>query len=370
MSGARAYEHVQALIGPRVAGTPGEIEARDYIERRLKLYGYDVEIQEFPFDGTRFRTSTLEVNSDLFGATALSGSPTARASGTIVEAGIGRLSEFPATVAGEIALIERGELTFTQKVENAVAAGASGVIIFNNEEGPFTAASEPADIPAVSVSQEDGLRLREVALAGSSATIDVPPAASAAFNVIARPQGETTCRTVTGGHYDSVPAIEAADDNASGTAGVLEMARVAAARDLAGANCFVLFGAEEFGLFGSLAFVEGLSDAEVNGLRAMINLDVIGTEAELTLIGSPDMVELARVEADEAGVEATRGDVPSGSGSDHFSFESAGVPVVFFYRHDPLIHTESDAIGRIRADSIEDTVTVAYGVLEALNAGG
>jgi Zn-dependent M28 family amino/carboxypeptidase len=61
--------------------------------------------------------------------------------------------------------------------------------------------------------------------------------------------------------------------------------------------------------------------------------------------------------------------VPSGSGSDHFSFERAGVPVVFFYRHDPLIHTERDAINRILPESLEDTIRVAYGVLEALNAG-
>jgi Zn-dependent M28 family amino/carboxypeptidase len=357
-------------IGPRVAGTPGEIEARDYIKRTLESYGYVVEIQEFPFDGTRFRTSELTAAGEDYRAVGLSGSPSANATGPIVAAGIGRPSDFPAGTAGAIALIERGELTFTQKVTNAVDAGASGVIIYNNEDGPFTAASDPLGVPAVSIARADGVRLRDQVEAGVTATIDVPPAASAAFNVIARPPGTTECRTVSGGHYDSVPAFEAADDNASGTAGVIELARLAAANRLPGANCFVLFGAEEFGLFGSMAYVEEMSDAEINGLRAMLNLDVIGTEVELGLIGSDDMVELARVEAQEAGIEATRSQVPAGSGSDHFSFESAGVPVVFFYRHDPLIHTQADAIGRILPESLEDTVRVAYGVLEALNSGG
>jgi aminopeptidase YwaD len=266
-------------------------------------------------------------------------------------------------------LIERGELTFTQKVTNAVAAGAAGVIIYNNVDGPFAATSDDLDIPAVAISREDGLTLVAQLDTVATATIDVPPPARAAFNVIARPSGTTQCRTVSGGHYDSVPAVEGADDNASGTAAVIELARVTAANHLAGANCFVLFGAEEFGLFGSLAYVDSLSDTEINNLRAMLNLDVVGTGAAMTLIGSDDMVELARIEAGEANVEASPGDVPSGSASDHASFESAGVPVVFFYRHDPLIHTEQDAIDRILPASLEGTIRVAYGVLEALNTG-
>ncbi|HEY7498137.1 MAG TPA: M28 family peptidase [Vicinamibacterales bacterium] len=369
--GDRAFEHVRELtqtIGPRVAGTPGEIAARDYIARTLESYGYDVEIQEFAFDGTRYRTSSVTVGSTPYRAVALSGSSSGNVSGPLVVAGIGRPEQFPSGgLAGAIALIERGELTFTQKAQNAQDAGAGGVIIYNNQDGPLIAPSDALDIPAAGITRADGMAL--IGRAGTTAAVDVPPPADQAFNVIARPAGVTTCSTVTGGHYDSVPAVQAADDNASGTSGVIELARVAAANGLPGANCFVLFGAEEFGLFGSLAFVESMSDAELNGLRAMLNLDVIGTDVEMTLIGSDDMVELARIEAQEAGVEATRGNVPSGSGSDHFSFERAGVPVVFFYRHDPLIHTERDAINRILPESLEDTIRVAYGVLEALNAG-
>ena len=371
--GDLAFAHVRHLteqIGARVAGTPAEIEARDYIRSTLESYGYDVSIQEFPFDNTRFRTALLEIGDLEPAAVAMGGSPAGGASGTLVGAGIGRPQEFPPEgLQGAIALIERGDLTFAQKVENAVAAGAGAVIIYNNEEGPFVGIADAAGVPVVGITRADGEAAVALLATGPvPAVVEVPEPQSVAYNVVARPAGVTSCTTVSGGHYDSVPAITAADDNASGTGGVIELARVAAASELPGANCFVLFGAEESGLFGSQAFVESLPDAEVNAMRGMLNLDVIGTEAGLTLIGDEDMIELARVEAQQEGIETSVGEVPAGSSSDHASFQAAGIPVVFFYRNDTLIHTLEDAIGRIVPASLEETVRVAYGVLESLSS--
>ncbi len=300
---------------------------------------------------------------------AFLGSPAGGVRGTLIEAGIGRPEDFPTEgLQSAIALIERGDLTFIQKAENAAAAGAGGVIIYNNEDGALVGDAEGVTLPMVGISRDDGETARRQLAAGATlAAIEIAEPRGIAYNVVAKPRGVTACRTVSGGHYDSVPVTAGADDNASGAAAVLELARVAAANKLVGANCFALFGAEEFGLVGSAFFVEGLADADVNGMRAMINLDVVGTDAALTLIGDDDMVELARIAAQEAGVAATVGEVPAGSGSDHFSFQEAGIPVVFLYRHDPLIHTQQDAIGRILPASLEETIRVAYGVLESLN---
>ena len=84
------------------------------------------------------------------------------------------------------------------------------------------------------------------------------PPKGTAYNVIAKPKGAASCDTVSGGHYDSVPVTGGADDNAAGTASVLELARVVAAMKLTARHCFALFSAEEFGLFGSKAYVEQL----------------------------------------------------------------------------------------------------------------
>lgn len=370
--GDRAYEHVRQLtevIGPRVAGTAEGIAARDYIQTTLESFGYDATIQQFPFDGTRYRSARIDVGAEALPAVAFNGSPVGSVRGTLIDTGIGRPEDFPAEgLQGAIALIERGDLTFTIKAENAAAAGAGGIIIYNNEDGALVGDAEGVTLPMVGISRAAGETAKQQLAAGMNlGAIEIAEPRGIAYNVIAKPRGETACRTVSGGHYDSVPVTVGANDNASGAAAVIELARVAAANKLAGANCFALFGAEEFGLVGSAYFVAGLADEEINAMRAMINLDVVGTDAALTLIGDIDMIELARIEAQDAGVAATAGEVPAGSSSDHASFQDAGIPVVFFYRHDPLIHTQEDAIGRILPTSLEEAILVAYGVLESLN---
>lgn len=90
---------------------------------------------------------------------------------TVVDCGLGYPSNFPAAVNGNIALINRGTLTFAVKVTNAMAAGARAAIIWNNVAGNFlgTLGSSNNWIPAVAISQADGQTLR--ALLPATATV-------------------------------------------------------------------------------------------------------------------------------------------------------------------------------------------------------
>lgn len=82
-------------------------------------------------------------------------------SGNLVNCGQGQAGEFPAAVAGNIALIARGTIDFVTKVNNAKAAGAVAAVIYNNAAGDFTGTLGAAGnyIPAVSVSQAAGAAL-------------------------------------------------------------------------------------------------------------------------------------------------------------------------------------------------------------------
>ena len=377
MDGQRAYDHVKKLsvdIGPRVAGTPSEISARDYIRTTLESYGYDVSVQDFGFDASAYLPARVDVdpiadatNVTSIPAIALRGSGGGNANGRLVVAGIGRPEEFPAGgLAGAIALIARGELTFSQKVSNAIAAGASGVVIYNTaaERAVFDL-GEPVALPVVSIDQAEGQKLAS-ATQPFEARIAVSPPKGTAYNVVAKPKGVTACDTITGGHYDSVPVTGGADDNASGTAAVLELARVVAAKKLTARHCFALFSAEEFGLFGSRAYVQGLSAEEKRALHGMVNLDVVGTSSGLDLIGDDDLIDVARLAAQKVGVTASPSSLPPNTGSDHLSFGAGGVHAVMLYRADELIHTPEDAIGRILPASLAETVTVALATLRAL----
>jgi minor extracellular serine protease Vpr len=72
-----------------------------------------------------------------------------------VYAGLGKKEDMK-NVSGKIVLVERGSLTFSEKVKNAEKAGAVGVIVFNNMNGPFQGGVEGATIPAAALSGRDG----------------------------------------------------------------------------------------------------------------------------------------------------------------------------------------------------------------------
>ena len=81
---------------------------------------------------------------------------------TVYDCGFGYPGDFPAAVSGNIALISRGTLMFSEKLSNAMAAGARAAIIYNNVAGNFQGTLQHANnwIPAVSISQADGQTLR------------------------------------------------------------------------------------------------------------------------------------------------------------------------------------------------------------------
>lgn len=142
-------------------------------------------------------------------------------------------------------------------------------------------------------------------------------------------------------HLDSVniaggPGAPApgADDNASGAAGVLEIARVLSTARCAHDLRLVLFGGEEQGLFGSRQYVEEMSAAERARTVAVVNLDMIGR-----LNAEPRSVLLEGHEVSEplisslAGAAAAHTDLAvftslNPFASDHVPFIEAGMPAV------------------------------------------
>jgi len=98
--------------------------------------------------------------------------------GAVYDCGLGYPSNFPPQVSGNIALISRGTLFFSDKVSNAMAAGASAAVIYNNTSGNFLGTlSSPGNwIPALSLSQADGLAIK-ASLPGTGTVVNrVDPA--------------------------------------------------------------------------------------------------------------------------------------------------------------------------------------------------
>ena len=375
--GARIFERVRVLsetIGARPAGTSKEQEAIDYISGELRGFGYEVELQEFSIATESGRASSLGVRTPERRTIptvpfAFSGSGAVR--GPLIFAGLGAAGDFPVDAPGGIALIERDDLLFVDKVANAAAAGTLGVIIFNNERGTFFGSLERgATIPVVSISQAEGEALR-AQLQAATFEVDLEVSAagdSVAFNIIARPPGRE-CETVSGGHYDSVPQAPGASDNATGTATVIEIAALLASNGGMGANCFVLFGAEELGLIGSRAYVASLTSSERAGLRAMLNFDMVGVGDDTwLLIGTAALQQRGAELAGALGIDTDRGQLQSNTSSDHASFLAAGVPSLMLHRlNDPLLHTPQDVLDRVRPELLEQAARLGVALLQSLS---
>ncbi len=377
---ARAFAHVEALavdIGSRPAGSKAERRAAVYLRDQLRGFGYEAELQPFSYDVFADAGSSLEVISPQPLSPAVYAfelSVSGVAEGQLVDAGIGRPQDFPADSAGKIALMGKGVLSFSDKVDNAEAAGAAGVIVYNDEPGLFSGnLARPSAIPVLAISQEDGQALLATVGAGPvSARLEVRTESGSrdSQNVVARPQ-EGECRLVAGGHYDSVPAGPGANDNASGTATVVEMARVLAADGEFDDVCFLLFGAEEIGLIGSARFVDSLTPTEEETLEAMLNFDMVGVGTQWLLAGSPSMTDLAVSEAEEQGLDYVVDDAPL-SVSDHASFIDAGIPAVFFHSFfavvsdDPNYHTAGDRAKHVQPTRMAEIADLALAVIDDL----
>ena len=128
-----------------------------------------------------------------------------------------------------------------------------------------------------------------------------------------------------------------ADDNASGTAVVLELARRLKRHPTRRPVVLVLFDAEELGLLGSRDFVERPA-LPLDSIEAMVNLDMVGRlrDDKLLVFGTGTATELSAL-ADSANLPAGAGalqlaKVPDGLGpSDHASFARKGVPVLHLF---------------------------------------
>jgi len=369
--GSRAMEHIERLsvdIGPRVAGSPGEQQAIDYIAGQLRSFGYTVEVQPFEYVGDRFQAGEVAANGQSFEAYTMRGSAGGEATGEAVYVGIADAGDIAGRdLTGKVAIASRGTIPFAEKLANVENAGAVALVVINSQEGAFIGdLGQATDLPVVSVANEAGQALRDAAAAGSEVKVRAAGSRATSWNVLARASEDASCEVLVGGHHDSVPGAPGALDNASGAATVLELARAFAADGLDDGLCFATFGAEESGLFGSRAMADRMQ-SEGTLPRTMVNLDMTGLGDSIDLIGSPELVQIADRLAEEAGIDANPTELEAFLGSDHQSFQVVGVPVIFLTTDDfGQFHTPGDTIATIDPADLERAGDLAYALITEL----
>ncbi len=312
--------------------------------------------------------------------------------------------------------------SFVNKAINARQHGATGIIFItdpNNHKGepdvvgPATQTSASDDLgivaihatraslaptfeklgknlEAIQAKMDSSLQPQSFELTGvtARASADVTRVRKTIRNVIgALPGSDPALKNewiAVGAHYDHLglgdenslapSAIgqihHGADDNASGTAGVLELAAFAThhADSFKRSILFMTFSGEELGLFGSDHFVNHPT-VPLASIAAMINMDMIGrlNNDKLTVIGVGTAAEFKPwlVEDDKAiGLNISYSN-SSHEGSDHVSFNNKRIPILFFFSglHADY-HKPSDTADKINAKGAVQILSLVEKTME------
>ncbi|MFJ6619714.1 M20/M25/M40 family metallo-hydrolase [Kitasatospora sp. NPDC091335] len=282
--------------GTRVAGSKGHDQSVDYVYEQARRAGLKVSKQEFVYTFFEARSERLDVVSPkaesvpVVAMTYSVSGPDAGLTADLAVAPVGAATgctpaDYPAgAFTGKIALIRRGGCSFAEKQAAAAAAGASGAIVYNNIEGSLNGTlGEPTagKIPTGGITMAAGEALAAQAAAGPvRVTLDIRTFMEQrrTWNVLAETRGGDPDNTVmVGAHLDSVPEGPGINDNGSGTAGVLEVAKNLGAHPVKNKVRFAWWSAEEFGLKGAEAYVNSLSDAEKKKVSLYLNFDMIAS---------------------------------------------------------------------------------------------
>lgn len=300
---------------------------------------------------------------------------------------------------------------FDTKIKLAAEHGAAAVLIVNQDPGEdgidglmrFRPSGRDFGLPAIHLKRRvadellaagglPSLTQLQSRIDKDGAAVSAPLAGVRAHGVVAFQIGEVPARNVIGilegmgpqadeyvvigAHYDHLGVrngeiYNGADDNASGTAGVIELARAMAAapyRDRSMA--FMAFSAEEMGLQGSEHFVEEPT-IEMDSIIAMINLDMIGhlnpnDEANKLAVhglGTGDSFQdIVARHAEEVGLTYITEESALGP-SDHASFYRAGVPALFFFTGvHPDYHQPGDDTDKLNVQGAVQILDLAHRV--------
>jgi Zn-dependent M28 family amino/carboxypeptidase len=398
--------------GTRYTRTPGYTASAAYVKATLEKAGYDAHYEMFnmpiwqenappvlqqvsPTSKSYIAGSAADDNSPSVDFIAFEHSPTKSLSNVkvvptndIVIPSPGgttsgcEMSDFPAATSGAIALIQRGTCGFTTKLQNAVKAGAVGVILFNEGDTAgrrnalFRSADPGYSIPAVLSSFAVGQDLYNAYKASQNPTVTLATngvdVEKLYPNVVAETKrGDANHMVLLGAHLDSVPAGPGVNDDGSGTSFQLELAEQLAKPGTPPRNKirFLWFGGEEDGLVGSQYYAAHLSDAEVARTDMMLDTDMIASPNFARLVYDGDGSTFGSEVSGPAGsgtVErvltdywAKRGmvsePIPFDGRSDYVGFVNRGIPAggVFAGAEAPKTAAQVARYGGVQGEQLD-----------------
>ncbi|MEN9299829.1 MAG: hypothetical protein RLZZ429_2142 [Bacteroidota bacterium] len=286
------------------------------------------------------------------------------------------------------------EAAIKQQTKHAAGKGATALFVYNSSSRVDNIQFNKNDtasvlsIPVVYITKEAFKKYfaDESASYPIQATVALSEKKRKARNVIAYLNNNAANTVIIGAHYDHLGYGEdksaldtfhaihnGADDNASGTAALLELARMLKTKAPANNNyLFIHFSGEELGLLGSKYWLENPTIKITPNY--MINMDMVGrydTSHKLTVGGYGTSPVWGEVWKGMNTPLIVKFDSTGSGPSDHASFYRANIPVQFFFTGShPDYHKISDDADKINYDAQKDIVKLIYELITRTDAKG
>jgi Zn-dependent M28 family amino/carboxypeptidase len=267
-----------------------------------------------------------------------------------------------AAAAGKIVLVSSDGPARLDKYKGAIETGAAAFIFHSSQPGLLSpTGSIEKDLPALGLAYEHGARLKRLLANGpvrARLSIQARVYPATAYNIVAEIPGTDPEQgwILAGGHYDGHDIAQGAQDNAAGTAVLLEATRLLAPMQshLQAGIRFVFFSGEELGLYGSYAYAREHA-AQLSTARLIFNVDVVGMGMPLVLQtqASPALADYFRsLPLGDLDAALNNGQGSFIMNSDHFPFSLAGLNGVWAVTSQPpsghgWVHTAADTLDKV-----------------------
>jgi hypothetical protein len=347
----KTIEHLDSM-GIRFAGTREEKRAANWIEKQFAKLGLKkVEQQEFPCLSFDYSRCLLTVLADgkwhAVPVEAAAHTPSTPEGGIeatleVVEKIPARNSECRSLMQDKIILLTTTELFDPAAFKRVMNAGPKGILTVDDRfPNDWTVAVgfprywvDMITCPVLNVSYMDAWEIVRHQIKRVHIDVDATVTEAVSQNVIAeiRGRGCPDEVIVISGHHDSVINNPGADDNCTGVAAALELARVFAQKKPQRTLRFISYGAEEQLSEGARHYALNASDRDK--IQLVVNVDAIGAwmgQTKIFLSGPPALEKMVEKVSDEQSFPGhiLKEICPF---SDHFPLNYFGVPIIWYYR--------------------------------------
>jgi len=388
-SGNQAYavcRYLAQSIGERVQGLESTNTTKEYLSQQLSDYGLEkVHAEAFPVLTSRQGKAQVTTGKHTFEGLSfgLSGS-------TPVEGITGEVATYTSwswnpTPEKLQSFSEKIVILYTrdfsqQVVQDLIQTGVRGIIYVTYHPGIpphlpmgfLYSALKTGDFdllpPVISVNYRDGAHLLANAREATIIT-DVTILQSESFNIIGEVPGEETETILLSAHYDSAPYSPGAADNASGTAIIMELARIFADLNPRWTLRFIACGSEECALQGAHHYCKHHT-TKLEEIKLNLNFDVQGARngnLAIGVLGGKRLLSLIGKSIPEWNPEIRQGP----TGGDNRVFANYGIPAVHWWFGGGvnflLNHTPHDRIGNIAPQSLGFVGKAAETLVKQLN---